>query len=44
MRILKDRDLYLMRNLKRGYSRKELGMTYSDELLLKVKDFLKNIE
>jgi choline-phosphate cytidylyltransferase len=28
MRILKDYNQYIMRNLTRGYSRKELGVSY----------------
>ena len=39
MRIIKDRDQYLMRNLSRGYSREDLNISYIDELLLKVNRF-----
>lgn len=44
MRILKDRDGYTLRNLKRGYTREQLGISYFEELLLKAKSALAFIE
>uniref|UniRef100_A0A1D1XTF8 choline-phosphate cytidylyltransferase n=1 Tax=Anthurium amnicola TaxID=1678845 RepID=A0A1D1XTF8_9ARAE len=37
MRILKDYNQYVMRNLARGYSRKDLGVSYVKEKQLRVK-------
>ncbi|KAM3211097.1 hypothetical protein ACQJBY_064737 [Aegilops geniculata] len=36
MRILKDHNQYIMRNLTRGYSRKDLGVSYVKEKQLRV--------
>lgn len=36
MRILKDYNQYIMRNLTRGYSRKDLGVSYVKERQLRV--------
>jgi choline-phosphate cytidylyltransferase len=44
LRILKDRDEYLKRNLSRGYSKEQLSYTVFDAILLKTKDFIKKIE
>ncbi|KAL4472357.1 hypothetical protein ABPG72_002840 [Tetrahymena utriculariae] len=44
MRILKDRDGYTIRNLKRGYTRKQLGISYFEELLLRAKEFISELE
>ncbi|KAL3507306.1 hypothetical protein ACH5RR_032688 [Cinchona calisaya] len=43
MRIVKDYNKYVMRNLDRGYSRKELGVSYVKEKRLRVNRGLKNL-
>ncbi|KAF5729227.1 choline-phosphate cytidylyltransferase 1-like isoform X2 [Tripterygium wilfordii] len=43
MRILKDYNQYVMRNLDRGYTRKELGVSYVREKRLKVNMGLKRL-
>ncbi|PKU59702.1 choline-phosphate cytidylyltransferase 2 isoform X2 [Dendrobium catenatum] len=43
MRILKDYNQYVMRNLARGYSRKELGVSYVKEKRLRVNMGLKKL-
>lgn len=42
-RILKDRDLYSMRNLNRGMKGEEIGLTYFDTVVLKAKFLIKNL-
>ncbi|XP_021275152.1 choline-phosphate cytidylyltransferase 2 [Herrania umbratica] len=44
MRIVKDYNLYVMRNLDRGYSRKELGVSYVKEKRLRVNMRLKKLQ
>jgi len=44
MRILKDRDGYTLRNLHRGYTREQLGISYFEELLLKSKEIIATLE
>ncbi|KAK8942232.1 hypothetical protein KSP40_PGU013841 [Platanthera guangdongensis] len=43
MRILKDYNQYVMRNLARGYSRKELGVSYVKEKRLRVNMGIKRL-
>lgn len=40
MRILKDYNEYVKRNLARGYSRKELGVSYVKVHMIPVKNFI----
>lgn len=42
-RILKDRDLYSIRNLNRGMKGDEIGLTYFDTFVLKAKFLIKNL-
>jgi len=44
MRIVKDYNQYVMRNLDRGYSRKELGVSYVKEKRLRVNMRLKKLQ
>ncbi|KAJ4981728.1 hypothetical protein NE237_032565 [Protea cynaroides] len=44
MRILKDYNQYVMRNLDRGYSRKELGVSYVKEKRLRVNMGLRKLQ
>ncbi|KAI5679492.1 hypothetical protein M9H77_00719 [Catharanthus roseus] len=44
MRIVKDYNEYVMRNLDRGYSRKELGVSYVKEKRLRVNRGLKKLQ
>ncbi|XP_042479208.1 choline-phosphate cytidylyltransferase 1-like [Macadamia integrifolia] len=44
MRILKDYNQYVMRNLARGYSRKELGVSYVKEKRLRVNMGLRKLQ
>jgi choline-phosphate cytidylyltransferase len=44
MRIVKDYNQYVLRNLDRGYSRKELGVSYVKEKRLRVKMGLKKLQ
>ncbi|CAI0374452.1 unnamed protein product, partial [Linum tenue] len=44
MRILKDYNQYVMRNLDRGYTRKELGVSYVKEKRLRVNMRLKKLQ
>ncbi|KAJ0980835.1 hypothetical protein J5N97_009090 [Dioscorea zingiberensis] len=44
MRILKDYNQYVMRNLARGYSRKDLGVSYVKEKRLRVNMGLKKLQ
>ncbi|CAK9183602.1 unnamed protein product [Ilex paraguariensis] len=44
MRIVKDYNEYVMRNLDRGYSRKELGVSYVKEKRLRVNRGLKTLQ
>ncbi|PON72748.1 hypothetical protein PanWU01x14_062170 [Parasponia andersonii] len=43
MRVVKDYNQYVMRNLDRGYSRKELGVSYVKEKRLRVNMGLKRL-
>jgi choline-phosphate cytidylyltransferase len=42
-RIVKDYDNYVRRNLKRGYDRKELGISYFKEKRIKMEDSVKDM-
>ncbi|XP_028758069.1 choline-phosphate cytidylyltransferase 2-like [Neltuma alba] len=44
MRIVKDYNNYVLRNLDRGYSRKDLGVSYVKEKRLRVNRRLKNLQ
>ncbi|XP_010914249.1 choline-phosphate cytidylyltransferase 2 [Elaeis guineensis] len=44
MRIVKDYNQYVMRNLARGYTRKDLGVSYVKEKRLRVNMRLKNLQ
>ncbi|XP_019160583.1 PREDICTED: choline-phosphate cytidylyltransferase 1-like [Ipomoea nil] len=44
MRIIKDYNEYVMRNLDRGYSRKDLGLSYVKEKRLRVNRGLKTLQ
>jgi hypothetical protein len=44
MRILKDYNQYIMRNLTRGYSRKDLGVSYVKVICSSIKSCFRRLE
>ena len=44
LRILKDKERYYERNLKKGYSRKDLNLTYLEYLRVQMKGVMKNLK
>ena len=43
LRILKDKQQYYARNLKKGYSRKEMNLTYMEYLSVQMNEVLRNV-